>query len=293
MRKNGPLGLSREDFVHSRPPTIAGDKREIAAGCGWDDAWVVAPIYELREPNKPDASLADGGVEASTSEPYLAAAPAVDREEWARWKKYVPLRDEPDLFLRFAQLGEGDPSLEVALGWVAEHGLLGCGEPAIHPVAGQNAGWFGRPEEGIGVFADEVRRAAALLYWSDALLSGDEDRIVETVSRYPALEYNHPRPKRIAELSEEDLGALATGHKASVSRHYDGDLRLLAADLVAWEVNEMLRFSCYRVLTFATCEPHGVVGGWGFTSLLGAMYLQLSWVLESGILPSPQRLPGK
>lgn len=214
----------------------------------------------------------------------MAAAPAADREEWARWKKYAPLRDEPDLFLRFARLGEGKPSSGAILGWVSEHGLLGCGESAVHPSAGQNAGWFGRPEDGLGFFADEARRAAALLRWCDALLNGDEDRLVEAMSGYPAVEYNHPRPKRIAELSEEDLKALALGHEDSTNRYYDGDLRLLAADLVAWEVNEILKFSCYRVLKpFTARTPHRVVGGWGFTSLLGAMYLQLSWVLETGI----------
>lgn len=283
MREDRPIGLCREDFVNSRPLAFLKDGREAGAGCAWDDVWAVAPSYELRGPNGGSPADLDGRVGAKTSELYLAAAPAVDREEWARWRKYVPLRDDPDLFLRFARLGEGELSSGAILEWVGERGLLGCGEPAVHPVAGQNAGWFGRPEDGLGVFADEARRAAALLRWCDALLDGDEDRLVEAVSGYPAVEYNHPRPKRIVELSEEDLGTLAREHGDSANRYYDGDLRPLAADLVAWEMNEMLRFSCYRVLKpFATRALHRMVAGWGFTSLLGAMYLQLSWVLESG-----------
>ena len=288
---DAPFGLSREDFVRSRPLAILEEGRGGGVGCAWDDVWVVAPSYELRvtDGGSP-VNLEDGGTGANASKFYMAAAPAVDREEWARWKKYAPLRDEPDLFLNFARLGEGGPSSKAVSEWVGEHGLLGCGEPAVHPVAGQNAGWFGRPEDGIEAFADEARRAAALLRWCDALLDGGEDRLVDAVSAYPAVEYNHPRPKRIAELSEGDLRALAAGHEKSTDRYYDGDLRLLAADLVAWEVNQILRFSCYRVLMpFATTSyPRRVAAGWGFTSLLGAMYMQLSWVLETGILrPSP------
>ena len=286
MRRDGPLGLSREDFVRSRPPALLEDEREADAGCAWDHVWAVAPSYELHAPDGGKLAGLEEGVAqtANASGIHLAAAPAADREEWALWKTYAPLRDEPDLFLRFARLGEGGTSSRAISGWVGEHGLLGCGQPAVHPSAGQNVGWFGRPEDGLGVSADEARRAAALLRWCDALLYGDEDRLVEAVSGYPAVEYNHPRPRRIAELSEGDLRALATGHDKSANRYYDGNLRLLAADLVAWEVNERIRFSCYRVLKpFAAAHtPHRVVGGWGFTSLLGAMYLQLSWVLETG-----------
>lgn len=291
VKEDRPIGLSCEDFVNSRPLALLEDEREAGVGCDWDDAWAVAPGYELRGPNGGPPAVLDDRVGASASGLHLAAAPAADREGWARWKNYAPLRDEPDLFLGFARLGEGEPSSGAILEWVGEHGLLGCGEPAVHRIAGQNAGWFGRPEDGLGVFADEARRAAALLRWCDALLEGDEDRLVEAVSGYPAVEYNHPRPRRIAELSDEDLAALATKHRDSAIRYYDGDLRLLAADLVAWEVNERLRFSCYRVLKpFAARTPRRVVGGWGFTSLLGAMYLQLSWVLETGIFgPARER----
>lgn len=294
VRKDRPLGLSWEDFVSSRPSAaLLEDGREAGVGCAWDDAWAVAPSYELLGPNGdlgggPPANLGDGGSGTRASELYLAAAPAADQEEWAQWRKYVPLRDEPDLFLTFAGLGEGGPSSEAILRWVGEYGLLGCGEPAAHPSTGQNAGWFGRPEDSLAVFIDEARRGAALLRWCEAMLGGDEHRLIEAVSGYPAVEYNHPRPRKIADLSREDLDSLAAGHRASANHHYGGDFRSLVtdlvADLVAWEVNGMIRLSCYRVLKpFAAPHYlHHVAGGWGFASLLGAMYLQLSWVLEAG-----------
>ena len=134
MKAHGPRELSREDFAACRPPSILEDEREAGAGCAWEDAWAVAPGYELREPG--------GGLANPDEGPglYLSYDPPSGGDEWARWKQYLPLRDEPDLFLRFARLSEGGVSPDGVAGWVNRYGLLGCGKPALHQKAGMNAG---------------------------------------------------------------------------------------------------------------------------------------------------------
>ena len=276
MGVHGPRELSKEDFAASRPPSILEDEREAGAGCAWEDAWAVAPGYELREPGGGLANLDEG------PRLYLSSDPPSGRDEWARWKQYLPLRDEPDLFLRFARLAEDGASPDGVGGWVNRYGLLGCGEPALHPTAGMNAGWFGRPEDNIGLFVDEAERAATVLFWCEALASGDGAAMSEAMRERPVVECVYPRPNRTADLVEEDIAALAAKHRESVADYYDGNPLLLGADYLAWEVNAMVRSSCYRFLRpCAASDTRALSGGWGFTSLLGAMYLQASWLIEA------------
>lgn len=277
MEAHGPRELGREDFVASRPATLLEDEREAGDGCMWDDAWAVAPGYELREPGGGAATRVDGAPGL-----YLSAEPPSGRDDWSRWKQYLPLRDEPDLFLRFARLAEGGASPDGVVGWAGRYGLLGCGEPAQHSAVGMNAGWFGRPEESIELFVDEAERAATVLSWCEALSSGDGDAMFEAMQERPVVECAYPRPNRTADLAEEDLAGLTAKHRGSVTDHYDGDPLLLGADYLAWEVNVMIRSSCYRFLRpGAASDAYALAGDWGFTSLLGAMYLQVSWLIEA------------
>lgn len=104
----------------------------------------------------------------------------------------------------------------------------------------------------------------------------------EAMRERPVVECVYPRPNRTADLAEEDLARLTAKHRGSVTNHYDGDPLLLGADYLACEVNAMIRSSCYRFLRpGAASDSYALAGDWGFTSLLGAMYLQASWLIEA------------
>ena len=271
--------LTRQDFLNAQPPSLLEDMRPPGAGCVWEDVWAVAPAYELLD------------VPAG---PYLAATPPAGRDEWDHWREYVPLRDEPDLFLKFARLGEcglsteGEFSTEAVREWVGRYGLLGCGEPGEDPETGMNAGWFGRTEDNVATFVDEARRAATAVAWYEAVASGDEDLVMETIMGDPVVDFTYPRPNQVADLSEYQLSVLGSRFWR-LADHYDDveePFVALAVDYLTHETNMMIRRTCYRQLKPLVFEDDArrVVGAWCFTSLLGAMYLQLSWLMEAGVL---------
>lgn len=268
MQGETPRGLGRDDFLSSRPIAFLADETYAGYGCTWDDAWGVAPRYEVR---------------GAGAERYLAADPPGGPEDG--WREYLPLRDEPDLFLAFARLAHPGEDLadERVMEWVGRHGLLGVGPPAEHPEAGHDAGWYGRPEDSLAVFRDEQKRAAIWLSWVEPALRGDEEAAFWAMLEQPVVEVNHPRPDRLADLDEDRIVRIGARYWSRVADDYEGDTILLAIDHAAWEVNEMIRRSCFRTLKpLVPSNRRRVIGGWGFTSLLGAMYLQASWLLEAG-----------
>lgn len=107
-----------------------------------------------------------------------------------RWRHYDPLLDTPDLFLRFAELHDGELSTEQVLGWVREYGNLGLGsawEAGQDPVSkpslyrAQNAVSLDDSlasftlTDPIDGFRDEAILAAAVLRMYEVALGGDEE----------------------------------------------------------------------------------------------------------------------
>jgi hypothetical protein len=69
---------------------------------------------------------------------------------------YAPLRDEPDLFVKFASLASKDPGTrdgrkEIMLEWIKEYGVLGLAPE-------------GNPESGLR----STRQENLVLFWSEA-----------------------------------------------------------------------------------------------------------------------------
>ena len=73
---------------------------------------------------------------------------------------YAPLRDEPDLFVKFASLADDDPGTtdgryDIMLEWIKKYGVLGL-VPADNFVPGLRS----EREENLFLFWHEVDRAA-------------------------------------------------------------------------------------------------------------------------------------
>lgn len=65
---------------------------------------------------------------------------------------------------------------------------------------------------------------------------------------------------------------------------YDGDCLWYAFDTCAYIVEEMVKAFCWPTLRVEEKpqELGRATAGWGTTSLLGAMYLQMYWLMEAG-----------
>jgi hypothetical protein len=162
---------------------------------------------------------------------------------------YGPL-SMPELFLDFAELADKKVTLEVMLNWVGRYGVLGLG------------GAKGGSEESLRSFASEAEKANSVL------------RLYEVVT-----EPEGPRPIQFHELTNYVIarptvnGKLRLKASATPEEQRDTVLGWVTAT-----VNEMVARECYPTLYGQGDEYRQ---GWGFKSLLGAMYLQMMQLMTS------------
>jgi hypothetical protein len=173
-------------------------------------------------------------------------------EDLNRVRVYAPLRDTPDLFLEFASLGRKggmprDEALEVMLDWVKSYGTLGVVENG------------GDREESLQRFSLAVSKAArclALYEAATAEIGRWDDPDIEILDSYGA-----------------------EGETAKEKREW-------ALQEVTKTVSKRVKSQCYpqlyRVVNTEVGQTVGFEQGWGFHSLLGAMYLQMMWLLTEG-----------
>jgi hypothetical protein len=172
---------------------------------------------------------------------------------------YAPLQDEPSLFLKFAALARPDPvsrdeALSIMLDWAKTYGVLGL--HGVDTPEGPHS--FGRRErrrESLWNFVHAVRQAAwCLSLYEAATAPGGPD--INTLERQ------------------------------GVDGKMLKDKRKRALELVRDHVGEQLKRECYPQLYQETLtktdETIGFAQGWGFRSLLGAMYLQMAWLMSEG-----------
>jgi hypothetical protein len=248
--------------------------------------WRVCQDYEIRDYSE------------SAFGTYLQAK--YSQQQGNKWTKYRPLQDTPDLFLRFAKLYEKEPSNESALNWARSYGLigytpdgyLGYQKPSTGGVSWDEFRWRlwikGVQEEGaLSVFWEEVRRAAGVLAMYEAALRGDNAWAKELLLEgspfiggrfWPHVAGQLPPPPEGGRMLEASL----------VDDLVQGDLGgnyvqycLLTA---AWTVEETVNDFCYHTLDLGPDrdDPAQVVDVWTFENLLGAMYLQMYWLMGSG-----------
>lgn len=251
--------LSRDDL---------GRTSELMSGGSLSRMWKVCEKYELKW--LANASRGDSG-QYFVVPKYPSEPPYLDR-----WKSYEPLEDTPDLFLKFARLHRTYDQDEAMLAWVSSYGILGHGKPQ----------WVvGVPQDAHG-FWEAVCEAAAVLALYEAVLSGDRERARSAILEdFPYVGiwwriYNE-LPNRPASL---DRATIIANISESVEENYGGDYLWYALETAADEVQRSVAALCSPALTVeeGARDVSGVAARWNFKSLLGAMYLQMYWLMAAG-----------
>lgn len=245
--------LKGQDFAESQ---------ELVGGAG--SSLEVCKEYELGQVRGAESR-------AGEAEPGFYLEPKYDREDRDAWRYYDPIRKDPGLFFEFARLREkmrreqAQPS-EIALDWANKYGLLGCSREFY-----QNRRTFetqAASHEFVAHFFEEVDRAAGILAFYQASLNQDEDAILPLVRQY--------RPWT------EDLFVRYIA--SDDSELYGGRLGF-ALYLVTSEVVRMVHTFAFPKLTLhpaGPTTPPGLSSGYGYLTLLGAMYLQMYWLVAAG-----------
>lgn len=182
---------------------------------------------------------------------------------------YDPLRKEPQLFLKFARLARKGPlspdeMLEVVLDWVRRYGVLGLEGVDYLETPGYREWGTGR-RESLSAFAGAVREAARCLSLYEAASMGGH--------------------AGAAALEECGIPGRTTAERRE--RAYEE-----AGNIVADHVERECYPRLYRNIRKDTGETAGFAQGWGFRSLLGAMYLQMMWLMVQGTSFRPCKGPG-
>jgi len=225
---------------------------------------------------------------------YLRADEAKGIDEYV-----TPLsRRSADLFLRFARWPE-DPGMDASLDternaeaaklWADTFGLLGlnppdtdwieedplrritarrlapCGQVYVPPWQRKNSGLGGPPNETIENFALEAWEAHTILSLYEALNTPTRAGL-ETIREYMS--------------NEEENGLLGRSYVERAVHGRDGDSsRRWAREIVTLGIEGKVKDACYPTVESYDHAGGGAKQGWGFDSLLGAMWLQMMWLV--------------
>jgi hypothetical protein len=213
----------------------------------------------------PRVDLADGEISLGSPEETLMKQ-AIERskarnEVWS----YAPLAREPDLFLKFARLADGgldqgdagkldtEKNAAVALSWAHDYGVLGLTSVEDDGLRGTST--KGGEADTVEAFAREAWTA------NDCL------RLYEAAT---------------AETLDADLIASYIPSRARAFAATPASTRAWALGAVASETQRKVAGNAYPAL-------YGDVGrfvpGWDFMNLLGAMWLQMFWLLTASEAP--------
>jgi hypothetical protein len=175
-------------------------------------------------------------------------------------KPYKPLEDVPDLFLRFARLHKSTNFPEAALSWSHKYGVPG-GDSQGHSSSMESMK--------LSLFWTEAKRAWIILTMYEAALNRDAQTIRDLI-------HNDLYRDDALEWSVHDF------------REGWSEAEYLAVALLTpvYDVDSTVQLLCRRSLEVPTPyydpDPSNVTSSWEFDSLVGAMYLQMYWLLESG-----------
>jgi len=193
-------------------------------------------------------------------------------------RPYAPLRDTPDLFLRFAGLARKkvastEAALEVMIEWAKIYGVLGtrgeCYWDAPRP------DYPLKRRESLRAFSAAVREAASCLELYRAATLLDDYAAEAVLDRYEADGKTLREKKEWAAVFAGDI----------VGDHvYEGCYPQLLRTVEGEKNSKARHWYDKRTVGFAQ--------GWGFRSLLGAMYLQMMLYMTGGGEWKPCKRPG-
>lgn len=242
-------------------------------------AWRVFGYFEIAY----DEALEDTIVYALSRPPALAKAgeilwPGKPMQDENLKHLFAPLRDTKNLFLDFVGLARRGPlsrdkALEVMLEWITAHGVLGL------------KGLICPDEVPRQVAKDRERRESLKGFWHAV------GRAVRCLDLYEATNARDNQATAVLKRHRIPGGTLRAKRECA---------RVEAADIVGEHVSEDCYPIFYRTTKRISRATHGFEAhetvdfgqGWGFRSLLGAMYLQMMAYMEGGGGGRPCKRPG-
>jgi hypothetical protein len=303
------MGIERKDFAQASSKAVdkhlrtggwpVYQQRYEVKGAG-ESAYLQAPLWWAEEPDDPKELELYQGYKRSLDQQYednpelaaYLAAQGLGIERQNEPERYVPL-DYHDLFLQFANLVEEGPvTLKVMLEWAELYGVLGLERTSANGMGNPRGG----PAENVSNFAYFAEEANLVLRLYEA----------STAPEGPDYEYlrKHIRVPEIAFL-QSDLTATEIRYEKDhageeVARAYQKTLskptrdvieqtqmdrvpperlKKAALDYVAQTVHLRVTGECYPRLYRQRDDTFR--RGWGFKSLLGAMWLQMMWLMSA------------
>jgi hypothetical protein len=180
-----------------------------------------------------------------TDEEVFNRVPVFERE---RPRRYVPLREEPELFLKFVRLAEQEMDRNTWLNWVNRYGTLGLGRVEPYKPHAQ-----GGPGETYARFVEESKAGNTAL--------------------------------RLFEAATAPYGPNTEAISSRVPDRYRAYVMANADRARNWALKEAAVLCQYRLKTECYPQLYGTTDtferSWDFRSLLGAMWLQFFWLLTA------------
>lgn len=224
-------------------------------------------------------------VEKTGLEPYFECVNTGDYDD-LDW--YHPLIETPHLFLEFARLQERKDVDGAIRGWIEDHGLLGlhthepgefrAGAPSMMYFVGEHS-THGGPGETLAKFRAEVGTANRVLTMYEVALSKDRFKLEQVLEAYGDSYEGRTKRSRLR-ASAEHLGIA-----------YDDCLVHYALESVFWHVQQVLETFAYPCLVHRSPStrppiehvwtPETMRSSLWPRNLLGAMYLQFLWLVDS------------
>lgn len=268
-----PEALAQAQTVLPRCPHADNfaDARKSVMNAGSRASFLICDEYELHR--DPGRTTKVGGPFYYTHPKYplrfKGRLPLIDE---SRWHVYAPMQEDPDLFLKFARLHEEERSPLTALRWTNEHGPLAT-DAGIYMDRDTYENKGGDPAEPVEDFFEEVDRAATVLSLYEAVLGRDQEA-VRTLIR--------EGPSPFVAWMYENFWTQIPGDE-----EHDNDMMTFGLHTLIAQVTRMVRTYAYpqlHVPAELTDLSHlsRVRQGWGFDNLLGAMYLQMYWLIAAG-----------
>ncbi len=253
--------LNREDLINSNP--LLGDRDVFLPF-----EWMVYEEYKL--------------IERDPEHPYLSARGKLI-------KRYEPFVDTPYLFLEFARTAEQRNQRESLDHWIARYGLLGLARDEDRrfreylpltdseirvPQYRQQGG----SQETLAAIREESHLANEILSLYEASLSKDEDKLEQALTSPSSIEdlreYGRLRAKLARGASYVDaLVCIATN---VLSARIQDTLDLYAFPSIAIDLSPQRTYEEDPLYGLEALYP-----SWQPRNLLGAIYLQMYWLVTN------------
>ncbi len=237
----------------------------LAGGSSPPGNWWVCEEYEIQ---------GDEIVSGYPAPMFVMRDGSADFELLDHWRRYDPLEEAPDLFLKIASLYDEPDFPAAALAFCHKYGVPG----------GSSAEEEGRPDKiSVRTFLAESKRARDILRIYEATINEDFDVMVALLSDPEILPDTWKGKDRHARALARPP---SVDHLSKTSRGR-GVVRLTALLLAASSVDHTVRNLCHlgtslKVGKWLLEHPPTLASRWDFDNLLGAAYLQMHWLITSG-----------